>query len=479
MLRSFRVRLIIAFLALFAAVSVTVSFLGMLLREQQVNALFDSELELRKAVLRESIGKSPVVDDASINEAVRNLSGSYYFRDFYVQVYDEARRPVAQSLNLRGYVLPLRRPMDDLSADAETLEHVIPREGKQRSLPERLRSTRLRLKGADGKAYLAIIAADPAMMNESIRTTRLLFLAGNLGGLAAAGAAAWFVTGAMSRRLEELVDQIETVGPDNLTQRISVRDRDEISELAGHLNAMLGRLKAGFDTQERFIHDASHELKTPVATVQAEAQALLLSNPSREELIEFVNAANDEMRRLGRLTEALLLLTRTSDTVLTNRFMPLELHEATTSAIRHLSTMATDHQVRVQVTNTGPHNDVLLVRCDSDLLEAMISNLVRNAIRFSPRNGKVMIHVDQAGEDVSVTVEDEGPGLPADVLPRIFDRYFESSAHKVRRGAGLGLAIASTVARLHGGSIAAANRPEGGAMFTVRLPRYSGGTARV
>jgi signal transduction histidine kinase len=306
-----------------------------------------------------------------------------------------------------------------------------------------------------------------------VRVTRWLFLGGNLAGLAAAGAAAWFVTGAMSRRLGELVEQIETVGPENLTQRIQVRDRDEISDLANHLNAMLGRLKAGFDTQERFIHDASHELKTPVATVQAEAQALLLSDPTREELIEFVKGSNDEMRRLGRLIEALLLLTRTSDTVLTNRFMPLELHEATTAAIRHLSTMATDHQVRLTLSNTGPHNDVLLVRCDSDLLEAMISNMVRNAIRFSPRNGQVKIKVDQSGDDVTVAVEDEGPGLPPDVLPRIFDRYFESSPQKVRRGAGLGLAIASTVARLHGGSISAANRPEGGARFTVRLPRYS------
>ncbi len=470
MLGSFRIRLIIAFIALFAAVSVAVSFAGMMLREQQVRSIFDRDLYLRAELVLDEILKSPTIDNSVVAGAVRQLSQSLYFRDCFVQVYNDREEPVARSANLGGAVMKLARPFADKSMDGVIIES-----GSQYQLPSgpsRMRGLRVRFKGTDGHEYIAIIAANAEYMNESIRVTRWLFFGGNVGGLAAAGAAAWFVTGAMSRRLSELVSQIEEVGPDKLDFRIEIRDRDEIADLARHINAALDRLKAGFDTQERFIHDASHELKTPVATVQAEAQALLLSDPTRSELLEFASNANDEMRRLGRLTEALLLLTRTDDKVLVDRFTPLDIAEAATSAVRHLSAMACDHMVRLTFESTESQDDALLVRCDADLVEAMISNLVRNAIRFSPRSGQVKIAIERIDNQVAVSVDDDGPGIPSDILPHIFDRYFESSEMKVRRGAGLGLAIASTVARLHGGSISAGNRKEGGARFTVRLPLY-------
>lgn len=477
MLRSFRVRLIIAFLALFAAVSVAVSFTGMMLREQQVRGIFDRELKLRSGIIADSLTQRGQVNDRVLNETIDNLSEGFYFRDIYVQIYNDRSEPVAHSANLGGYALRLRRPFEDRSMDGVIVEgDTNGRYGPEG--PKRLRGLRTRFIGTDQKEYLLIVGADPQYATESIRVTRWLFLGGNLGGLAAAGAAAWFVTGAMSRRIGELADQIEQVGPDNLQKRIEISDRDEIASLASHINAMLDRLKAGFDTQERFIHDASHELKTPVATVQAEAQALLLSDPTRTELIEFVKGTNDEMRRLGRLTEALLLLTRTDDTVLVTRFMPMEIGEATISAIRHLSAMATDHQVRLKVEPEGGHDDALLVRCDPDLLEAMISNLIRNAIRFSPRGGEVTIRTEAAAHEVLVFVEDQGPGIPQDILPRLFERYFETSQFRVRRGAGLGLAIAATVAKLHGGTVEATNRAEGGARFIVRLPRESDADGR-
>jgi len=473
MLGSFRIRLIIAFIALFAAVSVAVSFAGSMLREQQVRSIFDRDLHLRAEVLLGSVLKSPRIDDAVLAESLKALSETVYFRDSFVQVYNEREQSVARSSNLGDSVMKLSRPFADKSMDDVVVDAPTPYQ-----LPTgkvRMRGLRVRFEGTDGHDYIAIVAANAGLMTESIRVTRWLFFGGNIGGLAAAAAAAWFVTGAMSRRLGELVQQIEQVGPEKLDFRIEIRDRDEIADLARHINSALDRLKAGFDTQERFIHDASHELKTPVATVQAEAQAMLLSDPTREELIEFASNANDEMRRLGRLTEALLLLTRTDERVLLDRFKPLDISESATAAVRHLSSMACDHVVRLTFSSTDPKDDALLVRCDPDLLEAMVSNLVRNAIRFSPRSGQVQIGIERIDNEVAVTVDDDGPGIPDDVLPHIFDRYFVSSERKVRRGAGLGLAIASTVARLHDGSISASNRSGGGARFTVRLPLYQQG----
>ena len=467
---SFRTRLIIAFVALFAAISVVVSFAGLMLRERQIRDLFDYEVHTRAEGVVDALNAVPQLTDASVQTTINQLSRQAYFRDFFIEVYDDSSRPITKSDNLGQAQLALIRPFQDASIDNEVVERPSLPASSVRDAPNLLRGVRLRFKRPDGHSYIAIVATDPQVINDAVNSLRVLFLGGNLGGLVAAAGAAWLVTGAMSRRIEQLKSQVKTLGPDNISRRITMREHDEISELSTHLNEMLDRLKAGFETQERFIHDASHELKTPVATVQAEAQALLLCDPSRDELLEFANSTNDEMRRLGRLTEALLLLTRSNDTFVASRFRVMDLTEITIASIRHLSTMATDHQVRLTLQQPDHADEAVLVRCDPDLVEAMISNLVRNAIRFSPRNTEVNINLRANGATAEVAVSDHGPGIPQDVLPRIFDRYFQSSQMKVRRGAGLGLAIASTVVHLHGGSISAANQPERGACFTVRLP---------
>lgn len=470
MLGSFQIRLIIAFIALFAAVSVAVSFAGLTLREQQVRGMFDRDLRLRAELVLDTIRGEPLVDNAAVAKAVRQLSNTQYFSDTYVQVYNDASLPVARSANLGDISLRLRRSFEDRTMDGQIVEgttvYQLP------TGPATVRGLRIRFNGTDGEEYIAIVAADPKLMYGQLHETRWIFVAGNVGGLAAAGAAAWFVTRAMSRRIGLLVDQIELVGPESLERRIELQDRDEISEVAAHINAALDRLKAGFDTQERFIHDASHELRTPIASVQAEAQALLLSDPTREELIDFASSVNDEMRRLGRLTGALLLLTRNDEKVILSKFKPVDVAETITEAIQHLSTMACDYQVRVSVHYPDGLDDSPVVRGDPELIEAMISNLIRNAIRFSPRGGEVRITVQHTPKTqrVALIVDDDGPGIPADILPSILERFSESSAQRVRRGGGLGLAIARTVAILHGGTIEASNRPQAGARFGVSLP---------
>lgn len=469
MLASFRIRLVIAFVALFAAVSVAVSFAGLTLREQQVRAMFDRDLILRAELILDKISSKSKIDDEVVAHAVEELTDTRYFRDSFVQVFNSASQPIARSANLGDQVLKLRLPFEDHSGDNQIVEgntvYALP------GGPTRMRGMRIRFGGDDGQKYIAIVAANPDYLNESLRSTRWLFFAGNIGGLGAAGAAAWFVTGAMARRIRAVVHQIQKVGPESLDLRIHIKDRDEISDLALHINAALDRLKAGFDTQERFIHDASHELKTPVATVQAEAQAILISQPTHEDLISFARATSDEMRRLGRLTEALLLLTRSNDMAILNRFKVVDLQDITTDAIQHLSAMACDHNVRVVVESDVP--EPLFVSGDPDLLEAMVSNLIRNAIRFSPRNAQVRVHITRVTDQAHLCVQDDGPGIPGDVLPHIFDRFFESSAQRVRRGAGLGLAIARTVAELHHGTVRASNHAGGGAELVVTLPLHA------
>jgi len=468
MLNSLRFRLVVAFVALFAAISVAVSFAGLMLRESQIRGLFDKELLTRAADLHANMARKPKITAASVAQVVNELGGQIYFHDFFVEAWRDDGLVVARSANLHGQELPMSMQLKDVTEDDVLLNEQAPK-GLLPSEQRYLRGVRTRFRGADGSSYVVAIMTNPTFIVDAVNSLRLIAIGGNLAGLLAAFGAAWLVTGAMARRIEAVKGQVQRVGPENLNQRIQIREDDEIGELARHLNAMLDRLKAGFETQERFIHDASHELKTPVATVQAEAQAMLLGEPTHDELMQFVHGTNDEMRRLGRLAESLLLLTRNNESHIVRRFQPVELSEITTSALRHLSALATDHQVKLHL-DYDPSVNSPVIHCDADLLESMIANLARNAIRFSPRNHEVRIRLTHDETCAVVTVEDDGPGIPGDVLPHIFDRFFQSSQAKVRRGAGVGLAIASTVAQLHGGTIRAENRPEGGARFTVRLP---------
>ncbi|MGC4031222.1 MAG: ATP-binding protein [Tepidisphaeraceae bacterium] len=470
-MRSFRVRLIIAFVALFAAISVAVSFIGLMLREQQIRSVFDRELLTRADEVSRTLDSESKKASPDIATAVTEVTSRDNYRFYYIQVTDADGRVVATSPSLPRQGFPLETPVKDAVVDGVVRELKLKGGDVIRALPSELRGLFLRADiPTGGHPYTILVATAAQAINENQTTLRYLFVGGNFGGLLAAAGAAWLVTGAMSRRIESIKSQVQRVGPDELSRRIESPDRDEISELATHLNAMLDRLKAGFETQERFIHDASHELKTPIATVQAEAQALMLGESSKEELLDFVRSTNDEMRRLGRLTEALLLLTRSNEAKVAQRLRTMDMTEITISAIRHLSALATDHRVQLNLVQPGEH-EPLLIRCDPDLLEAMISNLIRNAIRFSPQRSEVRITLGSNADSVELMVEDSGPGIPADILPRIFDRYFQSSQTRVRRGAGLGLAIAMTVVNLHGGSISASNRTSThGACFTVRLP---------
>lgn len=473
-MRSFRVRLIIAFVALFAAISVAVSFVGLILREQQIRGVFDRELTVRAQAIADAAHDLSNIDDKTLQAAVDTLAKQVVYQGYFVQIYDERGGSVAKSSNLRKRDISITLPFGDPSTDGQIRNRKLtPIEA---SGPGELRSLRRRFTGTDGRTYMAVLGTDPRPLEEAINSVRWLFVGGNFGGLLAATAAGWLVTGAMARRIDAIKTQVQTMGPEELSKRIQTGQRDEISELATHLNAMLDRLKAGFETQERFIHDASHELKTPIATVQAEAQALMLGEPDREELLEFVRGTNDEMRRLGRLTEALLLLTRSNESRVANRFRTMDLTEITIAAIRHLSAMSTDHKVRLNLVQPEGPGEALPIKCDPELLEAMISNLIRNAVRFSPQRSEVAIILRGRDGFAELTVDDAGPGIPVDILPQIFDRYFQSSQTRSRRGAGLGLAIAMTVVNLHGGSISASNRAGHGASFVVRLPLLSGST---
>jgi signal transduction histidine kinase len=217
--------------------------------------------------------------------------------------------------------------------------------------------------------------------------------------------------------------------------------------------------------QREFAADASHELRTPLTVIRASVDHL---RRHRNEPVGTVGEALDdigaEVDHLTRLVEELLLLARSDSGAVTLERLPVDLGDVAADAAGSLAAPAAERGVRVEVDP-----EPAVVTGDAARLRQLVLILVDNAIGHSPRDGTVRIAVRRAGSDALLTVEDEGPGLRAEDLPRLFERFWRG-AGAPPGGAGLGLAIAAWIVDGHAGRIEAANHQAGGSRFTVRVP---------
>ena len=319
-----------------------------------------------------------------------------------------------------------------------------------------------------------LVAAQPTQFTRD--QTRGLWFALVLAAMltAIAGAvASWVVVGRALRPLRTLADTAgEVARTGDVGRRLPTGGSDEVATLAGEFNAMMDRLQGSqlslaesLDRQRRFVADASHELRTPLTTIRSNA-GFLVQRPDaavadRDAALTDLAAEAD---RMATLVDDLLILAR-SDAV------PAPVHRPV-----DLAGLAAD-VLRVAQPSSFPVRQAVapvLVLGDEALLRRMLGVLVGNALTHG--GGSVEVAVEarveagDEGQTVLVRVCDRGPGFAAGQVERVFDRFYRADPSRSGPGSGLGLAIARAVAQQHGGSVQAANRPDGGASLTVRLP---------
>lgn len=297
--------------------------------------------------------------------------------------------------------------------------------------------------------------------------------AGQFGvGLGAAAVAAlltgWLVRRDLLQPLEELATAAESVAPDNLHERLEIETTDtDVERLRDELNDALERIEAGYRAQESFISNVSHELKTPIAVLLAEAQLIGRGSPDAEEVRRFAESVEEETRHLGRLIESFLTLTRTDHGDRMTRRVSIDWNDVVLDAVRHVEPISTLHRVKIVPTLAVPGDEPPLG--DPELLQTMVENLIRNAIRFSPPDERVEVELTQDEGGVVVRVRDHGPGIPEELLSTLFDRFVQAESERAR-GTGLGLAIANRVAELHGGTVEVENCRDRGCRFSATFP---------
>jgi signal transduction histidine kinase len=257
----------------------------------------------------------------------------------------------------------------------------------------------------------------------------------------------------------------------DLKKRLPVPDTgDEIATLATTLNDMLARLEQAFERERRFVDDASHELRTPLGNLKTELDLALRRSRTIEELKASLVSASEESERLNRIAESLLVLARSDRSML-----PLQKAEIGASTLIR-NTLA-QYQAKAKQRGISFHVSVapdLQIEVDALTIQQAIGNLIANALAYTPPGGEIHIGAKLNGTgELELSVADTGPGFPAAFIGKAFDPFTRADAGRSRRegGAGLGLAIVKGVADAHGGLVEAANRPEGGAVVTLKIPQ--------
>ena len=228
----------------------------------------------------------------------------------------------------------------------------------------------------------------------------------------------------------------------------------------------LSPIQRTLETQRRFVSDASHELRTPIAVVSANADVLLgHSDETVDENIDHVAAISDEARHMSRLVADLLTLARADEGSLNLELGPVDAAGVVSSLIDSMNALADDRGVTL-VAQTTPSP----TEADPNRLRQVLTILVDNALKYTPRGGSVTVTCGRRGSTVELAVADNGPGIAPGDQGRIFDRFYRIDAARTAGGAGLGLAIARTIAEAHGGRLTVDSTLGKGSTFTLRLP---------
>jgi heavy metal sensor kinase len=269
------------------------------------------------------------------------------------------------------------------------------------------------------------------------------------------------------RPVEQLRRAAEDYGAKDLSRRLAPRELrdDELGRLARTLDAMLDRVAAAVEQQRRFTGDASHELRTPIATILADASLSLERSRPAEDQRATIARIESEAARMGRIVEGLLVLARSDAQSRPVQTRVLDLGVLLDAAALRFAPNAAERAVRIDVRGEGGVN----VADRDDELERVFDNLLENALRYAPAGSAIEIEATARAGTARVTVADHGPGVPLDESTRVFERFHRSPG-ATGPGAGLGLAIARTIVEAHGGQISVAETPGGGATFIVELP---------
>jgi two-component system OmpR family sensor kinase len=428
---------------------------------------------------------------SSPDEAVIEAVSQNQFRDYQFIVYADARREVAaSSASVAGNVKGrggTRAPMaSKIAGVLDVVTRTPPTSNTAlyfSTLSDGDNQYRVVGRGlrARGRAYTLVVLRSLHDQEDLLEgASYALFIAVPLA-LLLASIGGYFLARKSLASVVSMSATAARISSANLHERLPVaNERDELGGLARVINALLARLDASFEQQRRFMADASHELRTPIAIMRSEAEvALSQEERSNRELRESIVIFKDETKRLTGIVEDLFMLARADAGQYKLTLRECYLDEIAGEVTRAVRTLVAEKGLTLRLDAA----EEMPFRGDENLLRRLLLNLVDNALKYTPTGGAVTVSCKPGGKHYAITVSDTGAGIPAEAQSHIFDRFYRSDTARSRAeddgpglssGAGLGLSIARWIAEAHNGTLELKHSSNAGSAFQLILPAPPG-----
>ena len=297
------------------------------------------------------------------------------------------------------------------------------------------------------------------------------------GALVLGGILGWFMAGRALTPVKDVAQAAQRISGSNLSLRIPTREAgDELDYLILTFNRMIERLESSFQQMKQFSTDVSHELRTPITAIRGQLEVALFTAKTTEQYREAMFNALQDIDRLSQIVRALLLLSQAESGQLALQKSRLNLREVAVDLVDQFQIPAEAAGVRLEADLP----DHCFVEGDRVQIERMITNLLSNALKFTPEGGQVRLRVVSSPERVEMVVEDTGRGISTEHLPHIFDRFYRvpgsGTAPNPEQGLGLGLSFVAWIVKAHHGKVEVDSAPGKGSRFTITLPALGVGS---
>jgi len=419
----------------------------------------------------------------ALREEVELESAARQYEHFYIRLLDERNQPLLMTPGMA-------EQLDLLQFAGRTQGHpgrAIGMMGR-RGQPFRAISTSVPVGSEAARTYAIQVAVDVSQKAALLARYRFSFWVILLATFAILPLFGYRIARHGIRPVEEMATTACHISSTNLRERILPEGYPfELASLASTFNQMLDRLEESFERISRFSADIAHELRTPVNNIRGEAEVALARTRSAGEYRGVIESSLEEAVRLSDLIDDLLFLARAESPLANLRRERIDVGELLGGVREYYEASAADGGVSL---TTSIADEPVIAELDRTLVQRAVGNLVSNALAHTPPGGVVLLGmgVDSAGVDYSdgdlsnpdfftvrIEVSDTGVGIPAEALPKVFDRFFrvDSSRAHASGGTGLGLAIVQSIMLLHGGRVEISSQPGQGTRVTLRMPAFS------
>lgn len=318
-----------------------------------------------------------------------------------------------------------------------------------------------------GQKYMVIVTAKDRRGSLTTVYMMRIFLIGGLAFILLAYLLGRFLARRVMLPVSRITKEVKRISASNLHNRLpEPENADEMSDLTLTFNDMLDRLETSFEIQANFINNASHELKTPITTIMAEAEIMLLQKRNADEYEQALATIQQQAARLGNLTESLLKLTQTGYDGQKQVQDVARLDELLIDVKEDLDKLYPDNRVHLRFENLPEDESSLLIPCNKPLIELALSNIISNGVKYS-NNETVFVTLAVSQKELSVTITDIGIGIPPEDIPHLYEPFFRGKEASRYNGYGLGLPLAMKIIRMHNGELKIQSQPDQGTIVSI------------